>query len=258
VAQGPSRREVEMRRRNVAAVLMVVLAFFCARPVRADQKPLTQSQVMSLVLNQLGDETGAKVIQQRGIDFDPSPSFLKSLKDAGASDTFVQALQKAPRQSATPCAMPSPPQLSVYESWERWGRETAASEAKAITEEARASREAELAKARAVKTRAEAEANAEELMVEGLRNPNREEGEAQIKQAATILAALSGHIVTEKSDGMSAGTANLNAAAAGSSSGALTFGSEARPSLAGEVAMFDSGGIAVAYLDVEDDMTIYL
>jgi hypothetical protein len=47
-------------------------------------KPITQEQVSNMVRDGFGDELGAKLIEQRGIDFAPSGDFLQSLKAAGA------------------------------------------------------------------------------------------------------------------------------------------------------------------------------
>jgi len=51
--------------------------------------------VQSLVRDGLGDESGAKLIEQRGIDFAPAEDFLQSLKAAGASEAFLKVLRAA-------------------------------------------------------------------------------------------------------------------------------------------------------------------
>lgn len=50
------------------------------------QKPFTQDQVQGLVRSGLGDDSGAKLIEQRGIDFTPTEDFLRGLKAASASE----------------------------------------------------------------------------------------------------------------------------------------------------------------------------
>jgi hypothetical protein len=47
-----------------------------------------------MVRDGFGDESGAKLIEQRGIDFAPSED-LKTLKAAGASEAFLKALRAA-------------------------------------------------------------------------------------------------------------------------------------------------------------------
>jgi tetratricopeptide (TPR) repeat protein len=56
-------------------------------------KPFTQEQVSNMVRDGFGDESGAKLIEQRGIDFAPSEDFTQTLKAAGASEAFIKALR---------------------------------------------------------------------------------------------------------------------------------------------------------------------
>ena len=55
-------------------------------------KPFTQEQVSNMVRAGLGDDSGAKLIEQRGIVFAPSEDFIQSLKAARASEAFLKAL----------------------------------------------------------------------------------------------------------------------------------------------------------------------
>jgi tetratricopeptide (TPR) repeat protein len=84
-----------MRHHPAMTILLLTVALILVLPARAQQKPLTQDQVQGLVRDGLGDETGAKAIQQRGIDFAPTEDFFQSLKRAGASEAFLQALRAA-------------------------------------------------------------------------------------------------------------------------------------------------------------------
>ena len=61
----------------------------------AQQKPFTQEQVANMVRGGFGDESGVKLIEQRGIDFAPTEDFYQTLKAAGASEAFVKALRAA-------------------------------------------------------------------------------------------------------------------------------------------------------------------
>jgi hypothetical protein len=74
---------------------MLILATVLALPLRAQQKPFTQEQVSNMVREGFGDKSGAKLIEQRGIDFTPSEDFLQTLKAAGASEAFLKALRGA-------------------------------------------------------------------------------------------------------------------------------------------------------------------
>jgi tetratricopeptide (TPR) repeat protein len=55
-----------------------------------------------MVRDGFGDESGAKLIEQRGIDFAPSEDYYQSLKAAGASDVFLKALSAAVAPGLSP------------------------------------------------------------------------------------------------------------------------------------------------------------
>ena len=48
-----------------------------------------------MVRDGFGDDSGAKLIEQRGVDFTPAEDFLQTLKAAGASEAFLNALRGA-------------------------------------------------------------------------------------------------------------------------------------------------------------------
>jgi tetratricopeptide (TPR) repeat protein len=48
-----------------------------------------------MVRDGFGDDSGAKLVEQRGIDFAPSEDFIQTLKAAGASEAFLNALRAA-------------------------------------------------------------------------------------------------------------------------------------------------------------------
>ena len=82
-------------RPNAVRPYVACAAAMAALPPRAQQKPFTQEQVVSMVRDGFGDESGAKLIEQRGIDFAPSEDFIQTLKAAGASEAFLNALRAA-------------------------------------------------------------------------------------------------------------------------------------------------------------------
>ena len=88
-----------MSRRPLVTILTVLILTILVWPLKAQQKPFTQDQVSKMVQAGLGDDSGSKLIEQRGIDFAPSDDFLQTLKSAGASEAFLNA-----------CAPPSPPE----------------------------------------------------------------------------------------------------------------------------------------------------
>ena len=69
-------------------------------PGAGSAKPFTQDQVQSMVRAGLADESGAKLIEQRGLDFAPTEDFLQGLKTAGANEAFLAALRSAKQPPA--------------------------------------------------------------------------------------------------------------------------------------------------------------
>ena len=84
-----------MRFRKTLTLLMLAMGLVFALSAWAQQKPFTQEQISSMVRDGFWDESGAKRIEQRGIDFAPVEDFLQSLKAAGASEAFLNALRAA-------------------------------------------------------------------------------------------------------------------------------------------------------------------
>ncbi len=91
----PAFLEVLMRHRPRLSVLIFTALMVLSLPAPAQQKPLTQEQVQGIVRSGLGDENGARAIEQRGIDFAPTESFLEALRSAGAGEIFIKALRAA-------------------------------------------------------------------------------------------------------------------------------------------------------------------
>lgn len=58
-------------------------------------KPLTRTQVDDLVASGLDSETLAKVVHERGIDFQPTDRYLETLRSQGAMQTLIDALRSA-------------------------------------------------------------------------------------------------------------------------------------------------------------------
>jgi hypothetical protein len=77
-------------------------------PDASPAKPFTQEQVVSMVRDGFGDESGAKLIEQRGIDFAPSEDLCQTLKAAGASEAFLNALRAAVAPGSSPAGNVAP------------------------------------------------------------------------------------------------------------------------------------------------------
>ena len=84
-----------MRFRKTLTFLLLATALVFALTSWAQKKPFTQEQVSNMVRAGLGDDSGAKLIEQRRIDFAPAEDFMQSLKAAGANDLFLKALRTA-------------------------------------------------------------------------------------------------------------------------------------------------------------------
>jgi len=82
-----------MKLRNALTLLMLAMGLVFALAAWAQEKPFTMEQVVNMVRAGLGNDSGAKLIVQRGIDFTPTADFLKSLKSDGAKDVFLKALR---------------------------------------------------------------------------------------------------------------------------------------------------------------------
>jgi len=90
--------EANMAHRAFTIILLLITIPSLAPPSRAQQSPanpFTQDQVQAMVRDGLADETGAKALGQRGMDFAPAEDFIQSLRTAGASDAFIPALRAA-------------------------------------------------------------------------------------------------------------------------------------------------------------------
>jgi hypothetical protein len=83
-------------------------------PGTSPAKPFTQEQVSNMVRDGFGDESGAKLIEQRGIDFVPSEDFIQTLKAAGASEAFLNALRAARPPGLSPAGNVAPTLNSAH------------------------------------------------------------------------------------------------------------------------------------------------
>jgi tetratricopeptide (TPR) repeat protein len=65
------------------------------------EKPLNVYQILRLLAGGVPAMRMATLAQERGIDFEPSLSFLRTLREAGANDSLLDALKSAPRKKLT-------------------------------------------------------------------------------------------------------------------------------------------------------------
>ena len=95
-------------------LLILAMGLVFALSAWAQQKPFTQEQVVSMVRDGFGDELGAKLIEQRGIEFAPSEDFIQTLKAAGASEAFLNALRAAVAPGLSPAGNVAPTLRSAH------------------------------------------------------------------------------------------------------------------------------------------------
>lgn len=75
--------------------LLLVLALALAQGLAEEPKPLTITQVNDLVGSGLDNETISKVVEERGIDFEPSNVYLEGLRAKGAMQALLDTLRAA-------------------------------------------------------------------------------------------------------------------------------------------------------------------
>jgi hypothetical protein len=100
-----------MRFRKTLTRVLLAMGLAGALSAWAQQNPLTWNQVQCLVRDGLGDESGAKVIERRGIDFARAEDFLQSLKAAGASEVSLNALRAGKQPEPARRTLPVCPKL---------------------------------------------------------------------------------------------------------------------------------------------------
>jgi Flp pilus assembly protein TadD len=81
--------------------------------VPVPETPFTEDQVRSMVHDGLGDWSGAKAIERRGLDFWPTENFLESLRAAGASPSFLASVLAAKHSERANAPKPAN-QLQVF------------------------------------------------------------------------------------------------------------------------------------------------
>jgi len=59
------------------------------------KKPLNQVQVFALLVGQVPSHQVAILVQQRGIDFEPTDDYLQEVRLAGGEDELISALKSA-------------------------------------------------------------------------------------------------------------------------------------------------------------------
>jgi formylglycine-generating enzyme required for sulfatase activity len=84
-------------------LILIALVAVIGRPALPQQpeKPLTKSQIMELVKAEMDNTQLAKLVRERGIDFEPTDDDVQALRKAGAQDVLIAALHAAKPQPLT-------------------------------------------------------------------------------------------------------------------------------------------------------------
>ncbi len=86
--------------RTLACLLLV--AGMAPAAQQRQLKPLSKDQVVGLVRDGLADESGGRLVKDRGLDFVPSQEFAEDLRKEGAHDAFIKAVLEAPHPTGAP------------------------------------------------------------------------------------------------------------------------------------------------------------
>ena len=63
----------------------------------SDSVPLQKDEILQMVQNGLPSEQIADLVEESGIDFQPTDDYYKALRKVGGDDTLINALRKAKR-----------------------------------------------------------------------------------------------------------------------------------------------------------------
>jgi hypothetical protein len=66
-----------------------------AGPPASAKKPISQVQVFALLVGQVPSHRVTMLVQERGIDFEPSDDYLQEVRLAGGEDELISALKSA-------------------------------------------------------------------------------------------------------------------------------------------------------------------
>jgi len=97
--------DLALAKKVLGKMALLILVCVLAVAARAAVTPLSQDDVLLLLLGGASTEKMVALIEQRGIDFRMNPDLAKRFHDAGADDMVIEALQKAGGNvKATPSA----------------------------------------------------------------------------------------------------------------------------------------------------------
>lgn len=81
----------------LAGSMVITLNSAPAHAAPGARKPLTKAQIMELLLDEVSSRRVAMLVEQRGIDFEPTEDDFRTLHRAGAQEVLLMALRTARR-----------------------------------------------------------------------------------------------------------------------------------------------------------------
>jgi hypothetical protein len=88
-------------------------------------RPMSQEQVLQLVVGGVPSQRAAALVKQRGIDFMPDEEYVGTLRVAGAEEALLAALRVAGEAATAEIVVVTLPNAEVYLDGERKGRANA-------------------------------------------------------------------------------------------------------------------------------------
>jgi hypothetical protein len=85
----------------IGLVLILTPSFVAALPGEADVTPLSNKDVLTMVLNKVPEETILRAIKSSPCTFDTFPPVLKDMKRRGVPEAVLQAMIEAPYGPST-------------------------------------------------------------------------------------------------------------------------------------------------------------
>ncbi len=119
----PDSRFTGGKTARLFGALLLVCVLVTPAPAQKTRKPLTQSEVTDLLVNDVPSARVAELVRQYGISFQLNADIERTLRDAGATDELIGALRDAsakvsspPPASAPAATTPAGPPVLIVQS----------------------------------------------------------------------------------------------------------------------------------------------
>ena len=98
-----------MKPRLLILIVMLSAIVMAAAPQQTTKVPLTKDQIMDLVKGSVPSARVVGLVQQNGIDFEPTKDYLRALRSAHADPSIIDALRAASPSKPPPRMGPHRP-----------------------------------------------------------------------------------------------------------------------------------------------------